>query len=57
MAPNQRNVSSGSRAQKTYLSTVYDEAINPENKTIVRSLLVFGVCSDIPSLWIDNVTC
>jgi hypothetical protein len=44
MAPNQRIVPSGSgRAQKGFVSTVYDEATNPENKTIVRSLLIFGV--------------
>ncbi|KAJ5312987.1 hypothetical protein PENANT_c018G10325 [Penicillium antarcticum] len=43
MAPNQRIVHSGSgRAQKGFVSTVYDEATNPENKTIVRSLLIFG---------------
>lgn len=44
MAPNQRIVPSGSRPQKGFVSTVYDEATNPENKTIVRSILVFGVC-------------
>ncbi|KAJ5981722.1 hypothetical protein N7499_009226 [Penicillium canescens] len=43
MAPNQRIVPSGSgRAQKGFVSTIYDEATNPENKTIVRSLLIFG---------------
>ncbi|KAJ5251071.1 hypothetical protein N7489_001481 [Penicillium chrysogenum] len=43
MAPNQRIVPSGSRPQKGFVSTLYDEATNPENKTIVRSLVVFGV--------------
>ncbi|KAJ5757158.1 uncharacterized protein N7511_007340 [Penicillium nucicola] len=43
MAPNQRIVPSGSgRAQKGFVSTIYDEATNPENKTIVRSILIFG---------------
>jgi hypothetical protein len=47
MAPNQRIVPSGSgRAQKGFVSTIYDEATNPENKTIVRSLLIFGVRFD-----------
>lgn len=43
MAPK-RVVASSSRPQKSFLSTVYDEATNPENASIVRSLLVFGVC-------------
>ena len=43
MAPK-RVVANSSRPQKSFLSTVYDEATNPENATIVRSLLVFGVC-------------
>lgn len=43
MAPNQRHVSAGSRPQKGFVSTIYDEATNPENKTIVRSLMIFGV--------------
>ncbi|CAG8218264.1 unnamed protein product [Penicillium olsonii] len=42
MAPNQRIVPSGSRPQKGWVSTAYDEATNPENKTIVRSIMVFG---------------
>jgi hypothetical protein len=51
MAPNQRIVPSGSgRAQKGFVSTVYDEATNPENKTIVRSLLIFGVRFDSISI-------
>ena len=44
MAPNQRIVASGSRPQKSFFSTVYDEATNSENKTIVRSIVIFGVC-------------
>ncbi|KAJ5121084.1 uncharacterized protein N7515_009045 [Penicillium bovifimosum] len=47
MAPNQRIVPSGSRPQKGFVSTIYDEATNPENKTIVRSLLVFGSSSSL----------
>lgn len=43
MAPNQRIVPSGSRPQKGFVSTLYDEATNPENKTIVRSIVIFGV--------------
>lgn len=43
MAPNQRIVPSGSRPQKGFASTLYDEATNPENKTIVRSIVIFGV--------------
>ncbi|KAJ5175613.1 uncharacterized protein N7482_001490 [Penicillium canariense] len=42
MAPNRAVVSNSSRPQKGFLSTVYDEATNPENTTLVRSLLVFG---------------
>jgi hypothetical protein len=44
MAPKRVTVANSSRPQKSFLSTVYDEATNPENATIVRSLLVFGVC-------------
>lgn len=40
MAPKRTNPA----APKSFLSTVYDEATNPENTTIVRSILVFGVC-------------
>ncbi|KAJ5225052.1 hypothetical protein N7468_006277 [Penicillium chermesinum] len=32
-----------SHGQKGLFSTIYDEATNPENNTIVRSLIVFGV--------------
>ncbi|EKV11557.1 TOM core complex subunit Tom6, putative [Penicillium digitatum PHI26] len=42
MAPNKRIVSSGSRQQKGFVSTLYDEATNPENRTIVRSIVIFG---------------
>ncbi|KAF3384594.1 hypothetical protein F1880_001890 [Penicillium rolfsii] len=42
MAPKRVTVANSSRPQKSFLSTVYDEATNPENATIVRSLLVFG---------------
>jgi hypothetical protein len=51
MAPNQRIIPSGSRPQKSFFSTAYNEATNPENKTIVRSIIVFGVCFII-SVWI-----
>lgn len=44
MAPKRVTVANSSRPQKSFLSTIYDEATNPENATIVRSLLVFGVC-------------
>lgn len=44
MAPNRVVVSSNGRPQKGFMSTIYDEATSPENTTIVRSLLIFGVC-------------
>lgn len=34
---------SAARPQKGFLGTIYDEATSPENTTIVRSILVFGV--------------
>ncbi|PYH90382.1 hypothetical protein BO71DRAFT_334610 [Aspergillus ellipticus CBS 707.79] len=40
MAPNQRIVSG--RPQKGFFSAAYEEVTNPENTTIVRSILVFG---------------
>lgn len=43
MAPKRVVVSNPARPQKSFLSTIYDEATNPENTTIVRSILVFGV--------------
>jgi hypothetical protein len=43
MAPNRIVVSNNGRPQKGFMSTVYDEATSPENTTIVRSLLIFGV--------------
>jgi hypothetical protein len=43
MAPNRVVVSNNARPQKGFMSTIYDEATSPENTTIVRSLLVFGV--------------
>ncbi|KAJ5580204.1 uncharacterized protein N7459_006189 [Penicillium hispanicum] len=42
MPPKRVVVSNSARPQKSFLSTVYDEATNPENTTIVRSILVFG---------------
>ena len=42
MAPNQRIVSG--RPQKGFFRNAYDEVTNPEHATIVRSILVFGVC-------------
>ncbi|KAJ5895598.1 hypothetical protein N7495_007289 [Penicillium taxi] len=35
-------VSKNTRAPKGFVRSVYDEATNPENSTIVRSILVFG---------------
>jgi len=43
MAPNRVVVSNNGRPQKSFMSTIYDEATSPENTTIVRSLLVFSV--------------
>lgn len=44
MAPKRVVVSnSSSRPQKGFLGTIYAEATSPENTTIVRSILVFGV--------------
>jgi hypothetical protein len=44
MAPNQRVVVAGSgRPQKGIFAAAYEELTAPENATIVRSLLVFGV--------------
>lgn len=45
MVPRQRVVSG--RQQKSFFSTAYDEVTHPENATIVRSVLVFGVSSPI----------
>ncbi|OQD72606.1 hypothetical protein PENDEC_c020G01112 [Penicillium decumbens] len=42
MAPNRVVVSNNGRPQKSFMSTIYDEATSPENTTIVRSLLVFS---------------
>lgn len=45
MPPKQRIVvSGGRRPQKGFFGTAYDELTSSENATIVRSLLVFGVC-------------
>lgn len=47
MPPKQRGVVSTSAARgqppKGFLSAAYDEITSPENTTIVRSILVFGV--------------
>lgn len=44
MAPNQRVVAARSgRPQKGFFGAAYEELTAPENATIVRSLLVFGV--------------
>lgn len=44
MAPNQRVVvASSGRPQKGFFGAAYEELTAPENATIVRSLLVFGV--------------
>ena len=45
MAPNRVAVSKGAAPSKSVFSTLYAEARSPENTTIVRSLLVFGVCA------------
>lgn len=44
MAPNRVALSKNAAPNKSLYATVKDEATNPENTTIVRSLLVFGVC-------------
>ncbi|KAE8385004.1 hypothetical protein BDV23DRAFT_165773 [Aspergillus alliaceus] len=41
MAPRQRVVSA--HQEKSFFSAAYDEVTHPENATIVRSVLVFGV--------------
>lgn len=41
MAPRQRVVSA--HQEKSFLGAAYDEVTHPENATIVRSVLVFGV--------------
>ncbi|PWY77092.1 hypothetical protein BO70DRAFT_397979 [Aspergillus heteromorphus CBS 117.55] len=40
MVPRQRVVSG--RPEKGFLSATYEEVTNPENATLVRSVLVFG---------------
>lgn len=48
MAPKQRIVVSGSNGpQKGFFGTAYDEITSPENTTIVRSILVFGVSTSV----------
>lgn len=48
MAPKQRIVVSGSNGpQKGFFGTAYDEITSPENTTIVRSILVFGVSASV----------
>lgn len=44
MAPNRVALSKNAAPNKSLYATIKDEATNPENTTIVRSLLVFGVC-------------
>lgn len=34
----------GAGAEKSFFSTAYEELTSSENTTIVRSILVFGVC-------------
>ncbi|KAJ5979858.1 hypothetical protein N7481_007156 [Penicillium waksmanii] len=41
MAPNRVALSKNAGSNKSMFNTVYDEATNPENTTIVRSLMVF----------------
>ena len=55
MAPHQRIVPSGSRPQKGFVRTVYDEATNPENKTIVRSIVIFGVRVALSTISTSNM--
>lgn len=48
MTPKQRIVVSGSNgSQKGFFGTAYDEITSPENTTIVRSILVFGVSASV----------
>lgn len=51
MAPNRVALSKNAGSNKSFFSTVYDEATNPENTTIVRSLMVFGVRANIIPAW------
>ena len=48
MAPNRVALSKNAGSNKSMFSTVYDEATNPENTTIVRSLMVFTVRAGLP---------
>jgi hypothetical protein len=50
MAPNRVALSKNAGSNKSLFSTVYDEATNPENTTIVRSLMVFTVRAELPSI-------
>ena len=42
MAPKQV-AARGARREKGFVSAIYSEITSPENATIVRSILVFGV--------------
>ena len=61
MAPKQRAVVSassvGRRQQDSLLSSAYREVTSAENTTIVRSIIVFGVCilSTQPMLYVREL--
>lgn len=55
MVPRQRVVSG--RQQKSFFSTAYDEVTHPENATIVRSVLVFGVSPTILGRSVQTMKC
>lgn len=42
--PPKQVAARGGRPEKSFFSTAYDELTSSENVTIVRSILVFGVC-------------
>jgi len=52
MAPNRVALSKNAAPNKSLYATIKDEATNPENTTIVRSLLVFGVCGSKPESYV-----
>jgi hypothetical protein len=54
MAPKQHIVAAG-RPQKGFFASAYEEITRPENATIVRSIVVFGV-SPPKCCWLDRVS-
>lgn len=45
--PPKQVVAKGAQPEKGFISSAYDELTSPENATIVRSIVVFGVCCSI----------